>query len=57
MILDVSVVPSITERITSAPLDHDDAAFIKSEVLENKLADVLPIESEHYPVEMFMHCQ
>ena len=54
MTLDVSVVPSITGRITRTPLDQDDIAFIKSEGLESKLADVLPTQSECYPVEMLV---
>ena len=54
MTLDVSVVPSIMGRITRTPLDQDDLAFNKSEGLESKLADVLPTESECYPVEMLV---
>ena len=30
MVLDVSVIPSITGRITRTPLSHDDTAFLKS---------------------------
>ena len=54
MTLNVSVVPNIAGRITRAPLDQDDVTFIKSEGLENKLADILPTESECYPVEMLI---
>ena len=54
MTLNVSVVPSITGRITRAPLDRDDVTFIKSEGLDSKLADTLPTESECYPVEMLI---
>lgn len=54
MTLNVSVVPNITGRITRAPLDQDDVAFIKSEGLDSKLADTLPTESECYPVEMLI---
>ena len=54
MTLDVSVVPSITGRIIQTPLDQDDITFIKLEGLESKLADVLPTQSECYPVEMLV---
>ena len=54
MTLDVSVVPNIMERTAGTPLDQDDVTFIKSEGLESKLADVLPTESECYPVEILI---
>ena len=54
MTLEVSVVPNITGRITQTPLDQDDVTFIRSEGLESKLADMLPTESECYPVEMLI---
>ena len=54
MTLNVSVIPNITGRINRAPLGQDNVTFIKSEGLETKLADVLPTESECYPVEMLI---
>ena len=54
MALDVSVVPSITGRITRTPLTHDDATFLRSEGWESKLADVLPVEPDSSPVEMLI---
>ena len=54
MVLDVSVIPSITGRITRTPLNHDDTAFLKSKGWESKLADVLPVKADSSPVEMLI---
>ena len=54
MVLDVSVVPSITGRITRTPLGDDDTTFLKSEGWESKLADMLPVKSDSSPVEMLI---
>ena len=59
MVLDVSVVPSITGRITRTPLSDDDTTFLKSEGWESKLADVLSVKPDSSPVEMLIgnqHC-
>ena len=54
MILDVSVVPNITGKITQTLLCKDDMAFLESEGFENKLADVPPTKSDTYLIEMLI---
>ena len=54
MILDVSVVPSITGKITHTALSHDDTTFLKSESWDSKLVDALPVNSDSCPVEMLV---
>ena len=44
----------ITGKITRTPLNHDDTTFLRSEGLESKLADVLPVKPDSSPVEMLI---
>ena len=54
IILNVSVVPNITGRITRNPLNQNDKTFLKSEGWESKLADVLPVKPGFSSVEMLV---
>ena len=54
MILDVSVVPSITGRVSRAPLNPEDMSFLKSEGWESKLADTLPSKVEYISIEILI---
>ena len=52
--LKVSVVPHITGKVNRAPLTSEDAAFLKNEGWESKLADSLPNEPESTSIEMLI---
>ena len=54
MVLDVSVVPNITGRVSHVPLNHDDAMFLQNEGWEAKLADTLSSKSESSPIEILI---
>ena len=48
------IVPHITGKICHAPLNTEDLTFLKNEGWESKLADTLPTDSEHSPIEMLI---
>ena len=54
MILDVSVVPNITGRVSRVPLSPEDMSFLKNEGWESKLADTLPSRAESLSIEMLI---
>jgi len=54
MSLDVTVVPSITGRITHTPLSPVDAKFLKESTLEDKLADTIVTSAEVFQVDMLV---
>ena len=54
MSLDVTVVPSITGRITRTPLSQADAKFLRDSALEDKLADTIVTSAEVFQVDMLV---
>ena len=54
MIIEASVVPHITGKISRTPLNTEDIAFLKNDGWESKLADTLPCESEYSSIEMLI---
>ena len=44
--MNVTVVPSITGKISCVPLKEEDIHFLKGEFAEGKLADSLPCHAE-----------
>lgn len=54
MCIEASVVPHITGKISRVPLNTEDLTFLKNEGWESKLADTLPTDSEHSPIEMLI---
>ena len=54
ILIEASVVPHITGRISRVPINSDNIAFLKSEGWESKLADTLPIDSEHISIELLI---
>ena len=54
MVLDVSVVPDITGRVSRTPLSSEDTSFLRNEGWESKLADTLPSKAESMSIEMLV---
>ncbi|XP_065899645.1 uncharacterized protein [Dysidea avara] len=54
MTVDVTVVPSITGRITRTPLSSADVKFLKESALEDKLADTIVTNAEVFQVDMLV---
>ena len=54
MSVDVTVVPSITGRITCTPLSSTDVKFLKESDLEDKLADTIVTSAEAFQVDMLV---
>ena len=45
MLIEASVVPHITGKLSQVPLNSEDLTFLKNEGWESKLADSLPTDS------------
>lgn len=54
MLIEASVVPHITGRISRAPINSENVTFLKSKEWETKLADTLPTDSEDTSVELLI---
>ena len=54
MPIDVTVVPSITGRITRTPLSSADVKFLKESALEDKLADTIVTSAEVFQLDMLI---
>ena len=54
MLIEASVVPHITGRISRAPINSENVTFLKSKDWETKLADTLPTDSEDASVELLI---
>ena len=52
--IDVTVVSSITGRITHTPLSSVDVKFLKKSALEDKLADTIITSAEVFQVDMLI---
>lgn len=54
MLIEASVVPHITGRISRVPINSENVSFFKSEDWESKLGDNLPSDSEHISIELLI---
>ena len=54
MLMNVTVVPSISEKISHVPLKEEDIRFLKEEFADGKLADSLPCHAESSSIEMLI---
>ena len=54
MLIEVSVVPHITGKLSRIPLNTEDLTFLKNEGWESKLDDSLPTDSENTSVKLLI---
>ena len=54
MLIEASVVPFITGKLSCVPLNTENMTFLKNESWEDKLADSLPTDSELASVELLI---
>ena len=54
MLIKVTVIPTITGKLTRAPLSLSDVEFLKESSLEDKLADTLVTNAESFQIDMLL---
>ena len=54
MLIEASVVPHISGRISCVPINSKNVSFLKSEDWKSKLADNLSSDSEHTSIELLI---
>ena len=54
MPIKVTVIPTITGKLTRAPLSLSDVEFLKESSMEDKLADTLVTNAESFQIDMLL---